>query len=104
MSLLRFTSSKVLGVTSRATLKVSQCAIALLRMLPLTDFLFTACWKEKFLNWRNRRLATLLYRNLTSSSFPEMQDLVIIGGGPGGYVAAIKAGQLGMKASRTDKT
>lgn len=27
------------------------------------------------------------------------QDLVIIGGGPGGYVAAIKAGQLGMKVT-----
>eukprot|EP01113_Clastostelium_recurvatum_P038282 TRINITY_DN570_c0_g1_i1.p1 TRINITY_DN570_c0_g1~~TRINITY_DN570_c0_g1_i1.p1 ORF type:complete len:496 (-),score=152.29 TRINITY_DN570_c0_g1_i1:12-1499(-) len=25
------------------------------------------------------------------------QDLIVIGGGPGGYVAAIKAGQLGMK-------
>lgn len=24
-------------------------------------------------------------------------DLVVIGGGPGGYVAAIKAAQLGMK-------
>ena len=28
-----------------------------------------------------------------------IQDLVIIGGGPGGYVAAIKAGQLGMKVT-----
>ena len=27
------------------------------------------------------------------------QDLLIIGGGPGGYVAAIKAGQLGMKVT-----
>ena len=25
-------------------------------------------------------------------------DLTIVGGGPGGYVAAIKAAQLGMKA------
>ena len=25
-----------------------------------------------------------------------LQDLVVIGGGPGGYVAAIKAGQLGL--------
>ena len=24
-------------------------------------------------------------------------DVVVVGGGPGGYVAAIKAGQLGMK-------
>lgn len=29
----------------------------------------------------------------------EQQDLVIIGGGPGGYVAAIKAGQLGLKTT-----
>jgi dihydrolipoamide dehydrogenase len=27
------------------------------------------------------------------------QDVVIIGGGPGGYVAAIKAGQLGLKVT-----
>lgn len=27
------------------------------------------------------------------------QDVVVIGGGPGGYVAAIKAGQLGLKAA-----
>jgi pyridine nucleotide-disulfide oxidoreductase len=26
-----------------------------------------------------------------------MNDLVVIGAGPGGYVAAIKAAQLGMK-------
>jgi dihydrolipoamide dehydrogenase len=25
------------------------------------------------------------------------QDVVVIGGGPGGYVAAIKAAQLGLK-------
>jgi len=29
----------------------------------------------------------------------DQQDVVIIGGGPGGYVAAIKAGQLGLKAT-----
>jgi len=28
-----------------------------------------------------------------------IQDVVIIGGGPGGYVAAIKAAQLGMKVT-----
>lgn len=27
------------------------------------------------------------------------QDVVVIGGGPGGYVAAIKAGQLGMSVA-----
>jgi len=30
-------------------------------------------------------------------------DVVVIGGGPGGYVAAIKAGQLGMKAALIEK-
>ena len=30
-------------------------------------------------------------------------DLVVIGGGPGGYVAAIKAAQLGLKTACIDK-
>jgi dihydrolipoamide dehydrogenase len=33
----------------------------------------------------------------------EAYDLVVIGGGPGGYVAAIKAGQLGMKVACVEK-
>ena len=32
-----------------------------------------------------------------------MKDLVIIGGGPGGYVAAIRAAQLGLKVSVIEK-
>lgn len=32
----------------------------------------------------------------------EQQDLVVIGGGPGGYVAAIKAAQLGLKVDTGD--
>lgn len=32
-------------------------------------------------------------------STTEDADIVVIGGGPGGYVAAIKAAQLGMKVS-----
>ena len=30
-------------------------------------------------------------------------DLVVIGGGPGGYVAAIRAAQLGMTAAVIEK-
>ena len=33
----------------------------------------------------------------TASFVAEAYDLVVIGGGPGGYVAAIKASQLGLK-------
>ena len=31
-------------------------------------------------------------------------DLTIVGGGPGGYVAAIKAAQLGMKVALFEET
>src|SRR5436189_23547 len=33
----------------------------------------------------------------------EQYDLVVIGAGPGGYVAAVRAAQLGMKAACIDK-
>src|SRR5258708_2813861 len=33
---------------------------------------------------------------------PERYDVVVIGGGPGGYVAAIRAAQLGMRAACVD--
>ncbi|MFN8971799.1 MAG: FAD-dependent oxidoreductase, partial [Alphaproteobacteria bacterium] len=33
----------------------------------------------------------------------EQFDLVIIGGGPGGYVAAIRAAQLGMKTALVER-
>ncbi|KAJ3359150.1 dihydrolipoamide dehydrogenase precursor [Allomyces javanicus] len=37
------------------------------------------------------------------ASAPEEHDVVVIGGGPGGYVAAIKAAQLGLKAACVEK-
>src|ERR1700720_941480 len=33
------------------------------------------------------------------NSMPQAYDLIVIGGGPGGYVAAIRAAQLGMKTA-----
>jgi dihydrolipoamide dehydrogenase len=41
--------------------------------------------------------ARSLYRGFATEA--EQKDLVVIGGGPGGYVAAIKAAQLGMKVT-----
>ena len=34
---------------------------------------------------------------------PEKFDLIVIGAGPGGYVAAIRAAQLGMKTACVEK-
>ena len=38
-------------------------------------------------------------RASAAAAAPEPQDLVVIGGGPGGYVAAIKAAQLGLNVT-----
>jgi dihydrolipoamide dehydrogenase len=43
-------------------------------------------------------------RPLSSSSTGGPQDLVVIGSGPGGYVAAIKAAQLGLKTTCVEKS
>ncbi|GAB2293235.1 dihydrolipoamide dehydrogenase precursor [Dionaea muscipula] len=37
------------------------------------------------------------------SSAADENDVVVIGGGPGGYVAAIKAAQLGLKTTCIEK-
>lgn len=64
-----------------------------------------------------KRKALLLSRNLcksnllcssysssrTFASGSEDNDVVVIGGGPGGYVAAIKAAQLGLKTTCIEK-
>lgn len=65
----------------------------------------------------SKRKALLLSRNLcksnllrssysssrTFASGSEDNDVVVIGGGPGGYVAAIKAAQLGLKTTCIEK-
>src|SRR6202035_153576 len=42
-------------------------------------------------------------RSFRTSCMSEPYDLVVIGAGPGGYVAAIRAAQLGMKVACVDK-
>ncbi len=49
---------------------------------------------------RHRANATASLRHFSPTpSLMEQYDLVVIGGGPGGYVAAIKAGQLGLRTA-----
>jgi len=43
-----------------------------------------------------------LFRSRRCFSTAQQQDVVIIGGGPGGYVAAIKAAQLGLKVTTVE--
>ena len=38
------------------------------------------------------------------SRYLEEYDVIVIGSGPGGYVAAIRAGQLGMKAAVVERS
>ncbi|KAI8058493.1 hypothetical protein BDF22DRAFT_666147 [Syncephalis plumigaleata] len=63
----------------------------------------TICQTNKvFMQRPVNRVATVAYPSVTrlySSSANEEKDLVVIGGGPGGYVAAIKAAQLGLKTA-----
>merc|ERR1712072_877832 len=49
---------------------------------------------------RGNRGTTVIARALSSGA---QDDVIVVGGGPGGYVAAIKAGQLGMKVTCIEK-
>eukprot|EP00172_Hildenbrandia_rubra_P004488 Plantae.Rhodophyta-Hildenbrandia_rubra.ctg9165.p2 GENE.Plantae.Rhodophyta-Hildenbrandia_rubra.ctg9165~~Plantae.Rhodophyta-Hildenbrandia_rubra.ctg9165.p2 ORF type:complete len:497 (+),score=132.62 Plantae.Rhodophyta-Hildenbrandia_rubra.ctg9165:2916-4406(+) len=52
---------------------------------------------------RAARPSGILHRGLAVRPAAAEQDLVVIGGGPGGYVAAIKAAQLGLKVTCVEK-
>lgn len=65
--------------------------------------------RKSFLLSRNLSSETLKY-SLSLASFSrgfasgsDENDVVVIGGGPGGYVAAIKAAQLGLKTACIEK-
>lgn len=45
----------------------------------------------------------ILSRGFASASGSDDNDVIVIGGGPGGYVAAIKAAQLGLKTTCIEK-
>ncbi|EYU33086.1 hypothetical protein MIMGU_mgv1a017505mg [Erythranthe guttata] len=45
----------------------------------------------------NTKYSSIFSRGFASGS--DENDVVVIGGGPGGYVAAIKAAQLGLKTT-----
>lgn len=53
--------------------------------------------------FRSPRASLMPLLRRTLSTAPEQQDLVVIGAGPGGYVAAIKAAQLGLKVTCVEK-
>lgn len=46
-----------------------------------------------------RSIKHVQLRSFTSTQVLDKYDVVVVGGGPGGYVAAIKAGQLGLKTA-----
>jgi dihydrolipoamide dehydrogenase len=48
---------------------------------------------------RARSSLSLRAFSTTTPSLSQQYDVIVLGGGPGGYVAAIKAGQLGLKTA-----
>ena len=55
--------------------------------------------KLRFLCTRPWLCFTVPARCDPSKLLDVIQDLIVIGGGPGGYVAAIKAGQMGLNVA-----
>jgi len=70
-------------------------------------------WSGHIVRWSSKRFDAVCSSSLPSfvfaksfasaSSSTTEQDVAIIGGGPGGYVAAIKAAQLGLKVTCIEK-
>ncbi|EEB94143.1 hypothetical protein MPER_07092, partial [Moniliophthora perniciosa FA553] len=52
---------------------------------------------------RNTSAIARFQRGYASATEEEPYDVVVIGGGPGGYVAAIKAAQLGLRTACVEK-
>mmetsp|Transcript_1135 Transcript_1135/g.2503 ORF Transcript_1135/g.2503 Transcript_1135/m.2503 type:complete len:506 (-) Transcript_1135:1025-2542(-) len=65
--------------------------------------MFTAAVASKSFLWSGARIYTkraACVRAFSNTSvLNDQYDVVVVGGGPGGYVAAIKAGQLGLKTA-----
>ena len=51
------------------------------------------------MSFRARCVGVGARRSFATGAASEEQDVVIVGGGPGGYVAAIRAAQLGMRVT-----
>lgn len=60
------------------------------------------CGRAGYARFLSGRLAGTVNRRWRSDAHPEY-DLVVIGSGPGGYVAAIKAAQLGLRTACVEK-
>src|SRR5262249_48299230 len=56
---------------------------------------------DEIADWRNRNRQQFYW--VSRFPMPERFDLVVIGAGPGGYVAAIRAAQLGMHVACVEK-
>ena len=59
--------------------------------------------RGRYLGWISRAVTLSLWMEVCNLAENSTFDLAVIGGGPGGYVAAIRAGQLGLKTAIIEK-